>query len=375
MPNTEKLRTWSVKLTTLSPLFIGSGKTLSPYSDFIQEKNTLIYLDKKEIERVISGNPELIDAYVTEIRKNMENTTANVSLKNFITTRLKLSLESVTKQKIPLVGTIGRQQLRQFISTAGRPFIPGSSIKGAFKTAVLFDWLVSDKEGKSVLEELRKLVKEKKSDEFNRFDIVQRCFGNISEDGFRFLHISDSETIPAEKIQATELKRVSILEKKGHSIPQPAECLAEKTETKLSITLQEPTGGVKLNFQYKEGLKDLFKKTKKISRKTVDAELAELDSSEDDRNPDLESFLHFYESLEKEIEKLQPNETILRIGSGKTYFDNSIGHAVDDDNELNAFLKLIDKKFSSFPYPKTRTAVIKNDKPFRPLGWVKLTII
>lgn len=375
MPNTEKLRTWSVKLTTLSPLFIGSGKTLSPYSDFIQEGNTLIYLDQKKIETVISDKPELIDAYVKEIRGNMENTRANVSLKDFITTRLKLSLEDITLRKIPLTGNIGKQQLRQFIATAGRPFIPGSSIKGAFKTAVLFDWLISDKEGKNVLSEMLKLVEEKKRDEFNKFDIVQRCFGNISEDGFRFLHISDSESIPAEKIQATELKRVSILEKKGDSIPQPAECLAEKTETKLSITLQEPTGGVKLNFQYKEGLKDLFEKTKRFSLKTVDMELGELDTSENDRNPDLDSFCKFYESLEKEIKKPQPNETILRIGSGKTYFDNSIGHAVDNDNELKAFLKLIDKKFSSFPYPKTRTAVMKNNHPFRPLGWVKLTIL
>ncbi|MFQ3599598.1 MAG: hypothetical protein SNJ66_14795, partial [Chloroherpetonaceae bacterium] len=73
MPNTEKLRTWQVTLTTLSPLFIGSGKTLSPYSDFIQEGNTLIYLNQKKIEEAIADKPELIDEYVKEIRKKMNN--------------------------------------------------------------------------------------------------------------------------------------------------------------------------------------------------------------------------------------------------------------------------------------------------------------
>jgi CRISPR-associated protein Csm5 len=153
MSNTDKLRTWNVTLTTLSPLFIGSGKTLSPYSDFIQEGNNLIYLNQKKIEEAISNKPELIDEYVKEIRRRMNNTKSDASLKDFITTRLKLPLESVTLRKVPLQGNIGKQQLRQFISTAGRPFIPGSTLKGAFRTAVLYDWLINDNNGKKLLED------------------------------------------------------------------------------------------------------------------------------------------------------------------------------------------------------------------------------
>jgi CRISPR-associated protein Csm5 len=333
----------------------------------------LIYLNQKKIEEAISNKPELIDEYVKEIRRKMDNTKSDASLKDFIKTRLKLQLEDVTLRKVPLQGNIGKQQLRQFISTAGRPFIPGSTLKGAFRTAILYDWLVNDNNGKINLSELLKLAKEKKYYDLERFDIVQRCFGSISEDGFRFLRISDSENIAFDKIQAKEVKRVSLFEEESDSIPQPAECLMTQTAINLSIVIQKPNKETGFNFLHNQDIQDLFKKSNTFSMKTIDAELGELDNSEGDR-PTLQSFFIFYEKLENQIKSLKPTEVILRIGGGKTYFDNSIGHAIDDDNQLISLLKFVDKRFSALPYPKTRTAVMKNNKPFQPLGWVKLSI-
>jgi CRISPR type III-A-associated RAMP protein Csm5 len=101
MSNTDKLRTWNVTLTTLSPLFIGSGKTLSPYSDFIQEGNNLIYLNQKKIEEAISNKPELIDEYVKEIRRKMDNTKSDASLKDFITDPIKTSIRRCNAPQSP----------------------------------------------------------------------------------------------------------------------------------------------------------------------------------------------------------------------------------------------------------------------------------
>lgn len=373
MPNTDKLRTWNVTLTTLSPLFIGSGKTLSPYSDFIQDGNSLIYLNQKKIEEAISDKRELIDEYVKEIRRKMNNTSPDVSLKDFITTRLKLPLDSVTLRKVPLQGNIGKQQLRQFIATAGRPFLPGSSLKGAFRTAILYGWLVNTDDGKKNLTKMLDLAKEKKYHILDDFDIIQRCFGSISEDGFRFLRVADSENIALDKIQAMEVKRTSLLEEESDAIPQPAECLMTQTTVNLSIVIEKPNQETGFNFLHEQDIKDLFKKTNTFSIKTVDSELGELDNSESDRSA-FQSFFKFYESLEKQIHALKPTEVILRIGGGKTYFDNSIGHAIDDDSHLISFLKFVDKRFSKLPYPKTRTAVMKNNQPFQPLGWVKLSV-
>ncbi len=319
MPNTEKLRTWQVTLTTLSPLFIGSGKTLSPYSDFIQERNTLIYLNQKKIEEAISGKPELIDEYVKEVRKKMNNTTSEVSLKDFITTRLKLSLESVTLRKVPLIGTIGRQQLRQFIATAGRPFIPGSSLKGAFKTAVLFDWLNNAPDGKQALQEIH-ILASKNEKRLIDIDITQRCFGGISEDEFRFLHVADSEIVNFEKLEATEIKRVALSGKES-------ECLIPNTTAKLMITIQLPTQKARLKFLHEQFLTQLFSKVKIFSENII---LQELDTM--DGNQDFKSFFNFYESIESQLKNIRDNEAILRLGGGKTYFDNSIGLAVDDDD-------------------------------------------
>lgn len=384
MTNTEKLRTWTVQLTTLSPLFIGSGKTLSPYSDFIQEGNTLIYLDQKKIEAVISDKPELIDAYVKEIRRNMENTRANVSLKDFITTRLKLSLESVTKQKRRLVGTIGRQQLRQFISTAGRPFIPGSSLKGAFRTAVLYDWLTNDNVGKKILAEFIHFIekcdsndkkeREDAKEKIQDINIELKCFGNISEDPFRFLHIADSNCIESTALQACQVERVSIENDKSKYIPQPAECLGEKTNASFRITVQKPNQNTKFPFLDKMEISELLKKANAFYKEAIWRELDELDG-----NKRFSSLFSFYEKLEKQIDGLNPNEAILRLGGGKTFFENSVGLAIDDydsGDHLETFLLAIKMpKYKKGFFPKTRTVVMENNNPFRPLGWIKLTII
>lgn len=384
MPDTKKLRTWQVNLTTLSPLFIGSGKTLSPYSDFIQDGNMLIYLNQKKIEEVISDKPQLIDEYVKEIRKKMNNTTSEASLKDFITTRLKLSLESVTLRKVPIVGSIGRQQLRQFIATAGRPFIPGSSIKGAFRTAVLYDWLMNDKNGQAVLNEIARYITKSKSKEIkeqdeakkeiNRMQIEEKCFGSISQDPFRFLQISDSNCIELTRLQVCQVSRFSILNDKSQPIPQPEECLMSQTNATLKITIQKLEKDEKFQFLNDVDLTKLFKKVKDFSKEAVLRELDELEN-----NKLHEKMFTFYEKLEKQIDQLKSNEVILRLGGGKTFFDNSIGLSIDNDDtgeSLELFLIAINMpKYKGGIFPKTRTVVVSNNKPDQPMGWVKLSII
>ena len=66
----------------------------------------------------------------------------------------------------------------------------------------------------------------------------------------------------------------------------------------------------------------------------------------------------------------------MRVGGGKTFFENSVGLLLDrDDNELELFILAIKMpKYKGGIFPKTRTTVMKNNQPFQPLGWVKLTI-
>ncbi len=380
MPNTDKLRTWNVTLTTLSPLFIGSGKTLSPYSDFIQEGNNLIYLNQKKIEEAVSDKPELIDEYVKEIRRKMNNTSSDVSLKDFITTRLKLSLDSVTLHKVPLQGNIGKQQLRQFISTAGRPFIPGSTLKGAFRTAILYDWLINDNNGKKLLENFIENLektdsknKEEKNEalkKINNTDIEFICFGGISEDPFRFLKITDSNCLETKAISALEISRVSTVNEKNASIPQPSECLGVGAAVKMKITIQKSNQNTKFSFLNNVEISDLMKKVSEFSKESILRELDELEG-----NKNFSHIFKFYEELEKRIKN---KEIVLRIGGGKTFFENSIGLACDDDDSgehLELFLLAIKMpKYKKGVFPKTRTAVMKNNQPFQPLGWIKLSI-
>ncbi|MCW8819266.1 MAG: hypothetical protein OQK61_02985, partial [Ignavibacteriaceae bacterium] len=102
--------------------------------------------------------------------------------------------------------------------------------------------------------------------------------------------------------------------------------------------------------------------------------LRELDELEG--NQEFREFFRFYEKLEQIIKSLKPHEAVMRLGGGKTWFDNSIGLSIDSDNFgpdflFGGYLKLL--RIGNLPFPSTRSAIVKNDAPIHPLGWVKLS--
>ena len=109
------------------------------------------------------------------------------------------------------------------------------------------------------------------------------------------------------------------------------------------------------------------------SRESCERELQELEHAPRDFEP----FRKFYEKLLDAINKIGVQDAIVRLGGGKTWFDNSIGFAIDQDEFgpeflFGAYLKLL--KLGNLPFPSTRSAVLRNNLPAQPLGWVKISL-
>jgi CRISPR-associated protein Csm5 len=378
---TDKLLNKTIKLTVLSPLFIGAGKEAvrSPYTDFVRKDNQIIIIDQPKFQAALAENLPLVDELVQEIKNRFDNNRSLFSLSDFITNRLKLTISDVEQCRLPVEGDIQTVPIRRFITSAGRAYIPGSTIKGAIRTAALLDWLLKKNAGKKQLAEIRMFLEKKELNALKRLDPAKECFGSISCDVFKYLRVSDSAIIDNTALSVREIKRVSIKEQRGNvqrrrsDIPMWSEALNSGTETICTVSMLKSASLTGFPFLDEQSVFGLLKIVNAQSRDSCEREIQALEVAP----KDFDAFRRFYANLLESITQCGSNESIVRLGGGKTWFDNSIGLAIDHNDFgkealFEEYLNLLDLGHS--PFPSTRTAVMNNGQPTLPLGWVKLSV-
>ncbi|SCQ23341.1 hypothetical protein [Tannerella forsythia] len=97
------------RITTLTPVSIGDGNTLSAFADYVLEKGKIHYINQQIIRDKMGKNPELIDFYVEGMIRGKSNTTNTFDLKNFIFNRLKLTLQQVASHCIEAKNVSGKK--------------------------------------------------------------------------------------------------------------------------------------------------------------------------------------------------------------------------------------------------------------------------
>jgi len=170
----------NIKLETLTPVHIGSGETLQHKTDFVIGKDedgssALGIIDIDKVIKLIGS--ENIDKWVSAIeRKESTDDTVKIYAP-------KASISDYSKRIISLWTSVKETDTlkEQIHDGLGRPYIPGSSIKGAIRTAVLS----SLAKQKTELEQF--LTKA------NAKEIERKFFGdNPKSDIFRFLQVGDA---------------------------------------------------------------------------------------------------------------------------------------------------------------------------------------
>ncbi|NTV08171.1 MAG: type III-A CRISPR-associated RAMP protein Csm5 [Chlorobium limicola] len=376
---TQPLKSYRISLTTLSPLFIGAGEEhlLSPYSDFVQRGDSLVYIDTEKLLAAVQGDDALVEAFVKGMRQ-FENNRSTFSLENFITDTLGREVDDFAARVVRIDGDIQKNHIRRFIATGGKPFIPGSSLKGAIRTSVFVEWLLNTKDGKKQLDQISVYVEKRDWKSLKRMDPSRQCFGSISHDLFKYLRVSDSQVFEPSALSVSAMKRVSLrsgrktFRRNSSDIPQWSETLNASVESFCALSLLKPRSTSGVSFIDNQSIGSLFTTIKQVSLESCMRELDELEAFKEFRD-----FFRFYENLEQEIKSLRADEAILRLGGGKTWFDNSIGLSIDsdafgDEKLLGQYLSLL--RIGNIPFPSTRSAIVKNNVPAQPPGWIKLSV-
>lgn len=368
------IKKYKIDIKTLSPVHIGSGEsyTAAEYvSGKAKGKNGSIPIFKRiNLSKYFLS---LDDDKKDDLISNLSN--QNFSLKSFddkISNDFKvyLSYDRCKEEIKP------NQEIEENIKTLNELYIPGSSLKGAIKSALLYNSISRNDVPKIVRDVINK-------GRVNRWDYERFINDIFSSDTLRnkaqgsimkFMQIADSNTakVPAvydvvsvmanERGQNQLYKRGTIVRSFLETIPPN-----KKLETTLTTNFNDETYA-HLNLRGKNKFLDIShikKSIYKFSKAYIDYEL---EFSKKYRINYLEKF---YKSIK---DKNTIDTPLLKIGAGSGFLATTIALKIKeyDEYEFEDYFERVRNatrgKSYSFEYPKSRKVISEGGKP---LGWIQ----
>ena len=382
-------------IRTLTPVHIGSGKSYNHKLEFFSEGKYIYIIDPEKIFQKIGISG--IEDWVNSINKE-------VPVKEFLNNRkLIYKPEEIALRKCELYNQIKKEkELHEQISNPlyECPYIPGSSIKGAIKTALL-DYITDNKElinkDRIKLSHIFEIRGEKKIQKW--FDELtdKFLFGeDANHKSTRFLKIGDAYFVNSKTLvyYTQALNADTGIWKLNGNISNLYEAIPEEATTVFEMKLDALLFARNLEkerdkwngpqFDYLE--KGLTFITEKINQATITALKKEIDFLKDvESDAAGRNYLKKCETLLEIAEKCKSNEFVLRIGANSGYNFTTlrwidkleIFQPLHSNNDYALLRKEIQKNRNRKDYrrerlwPRTRKMVTDGT----PFGFVKITLI
>jgi CRISPR type III-A-associated RAMP protein Csm5 len=362
-----------LKLKTLSPVHIGSGEKITSYNDYIYDDGYVYYIDYDALEEYImkqNNIDEIIDDFVNTVKiQASNNKKEKYKLKNFFEDN-GLNYKDFSYNKLSANEEI-TEQINRAVCSGIRPYIPGSSIKGAIRTAFIYRFFSKDKI------DLFKILKEKK----NPY-IGQEILGKYSQDIFKHFKVSDTTLLDKDDLEIIKTHREHF--KKKANIPANVEAIKAGKECELDVSMKFKEENLLTDTKLKafydaNSINDerfLFDILNAYAKEFLEGEVRELTQVNNEKK--YNDLINQNIKLLNEVEDLlkKGDGAVLRLGFGKTFFSNSISmqfHKNDIKEIRKAVFSSKDKNMHKYePFPITRTIYYKNTGDKGEFGWVRI---
>ena len=250
----DYLKKYEVTITTKGPLYIGSGKTINKKEYYFDEDSKKVYFF--DFAKLFKGivDRKLEDKY----QEYMLNAKAPMDLggffrKNGVGIMDVKKLADYSVDAINVCGDSERDSFKNrgintFIKESGnRNYIPGSSLKGAIRTALLVDEISSNdrkysKFGDEVFKSRNKTsqagrsTKDIESTAFNTMGRNDKRKGDAVNDVMFSVRVSDSEVIPNNYMTLCRRMDQDVWSDL-HDLPIFFECVKPGVSIKTTITI------------------------------------------------------------------------------------------------------------------------------------------
>lgn len=375
---------YKLKLKTLSSLHIGSGNTISPLEYLIEDRFYRIDMNRLFADKDFDNEAFIKESmsryfYLGDFAPNVAKSHIRYTVKAPTSVRESL-LDNLRKRRA--------SEIREFIKSTDIPYIPGTSIKGAIRTAILWNTIKSGR-----LSEIENILKRQGRVDPKRagVEIEKYIFGkDPNYDLFRVVQISDSMNSNLNLLKISKIRTFTTTPR-GHTwkaFTTFCELLKEDAylESQLKIDDWLLYGKYfngenkeipkKLRFANKQGLlEDIPKICNEFASYIVEKELSFYQHY--DNPPEMRVVIQEYEGLKGEFKHLQDSQFLLHLAWGSGWQSMTIGSLLQKDSTFD-FLALRKKfrlgKHFIKEFPKTRKVIFENNKPTSVLGWVKITL-
>ena len=398
-----------MKLITLTPIHIGNGETLKPLS-YVMDKNYIYVLDMDKFFNILSENQreqylKWIDPILNRIaeldekivvtddrnqkrnlRKLKREEEAKLSIDWFIKNRLGQNPINIAKKCLAYQIPYSIQPRRDGFKThikdiQNRAYIPGSEIKGAIRTSLLYEML-QEKENykifKNLLKDFSSIFKsgastEKKLEKLRKIANAQEEIllrgkkKDAKFDLLKFIKITDSNSIEPQrlKIEATQMLGTNRYTRTW------IETIIPKTEFNFDLSIQKRNFLDELGLKEKENWLSINKFLKNCYYRSK--EILEQDEKYFSHNKTILRLIH------KLKEQNQPTSPLLRLGAGQGFLGTTVDLVIlKNDPQLYEVIRegvSFQRRWRTQKnnFPKTRRVI--NDpynNPLNILGWVKI---
>jgi len=194
------------RLTCLTPLLVGDGQKLSPI-DYMVWKDQVNVLDQRRIFRLLAKGPRL-EGYLQQLMRaeRLDFASWGGFAQNFAGRRVPFEHPSAAVYWSRASGET--LHIPTFFSGPAGPYLPGSALKGALRTGMLFSRWHSSKPNLERLQGGERLPRHPGE------EAEEQALGPGGSNFMRAVSIADSAPIPISALRLY-LLRVSTLVKKG----------------------------------------------------------------------------------------------------------------------------------------------------------------
>ena len=366
------------KLKTITPLHIGTGSKYSR-AEFVLTDGNLHRVSLDNLLRKLS------EEQIGDLTVRLED--YGFSLADFLKDK-DIDLADITKYISKFKEDRGVKEISEQIKTSDRAYIPGSSIKGAIRTAIIYKILKDDyaivdnelqriKNDRRLMSDLERNINRSPAFKDKWFSKALGKAGSSIEraalrgykndakyDLLKYLLITDSSMT----------KRLSVLTIKSFGMTQDRRSYSQIEAIDREVVLEgeiilKTDNLSELGLRNKAQYLDWEYILTAIYTFTEDLKSLEKEYAEEHNLTNLAEFYTFSEFNN------QPDSPCLRIGANKGFLSNTIGVLIKlNDPYFYKYLRFVAWRSYPYEFPKTRRLVFENGKPKYPLGWVKLEL-
>lgn len=355
-------------LKAITPLHVGNGKEYGP-ADYYQSKTKKgqLLLARADISRLFSSlSEEEKDEFIEHLSD------PSFQLEDYLKNILGRTPPKI-RSYLCLLLSPRPSSVQEHIKTMNKAYIPGSSIKGSIRTAILHGLLRSED-----IDKVYDLIPPGRNRKFwPAQDFHNQFFAGYKNDPkysiMKFLQISDTGTVPNTSIFSSVSLKVGQgsnewYSRNGRTVISYLETIGvgRKLEFDINSHYNSRVHG-SLGLEDKKELLDVDNLKKYLFEFSQDYIDHEINFAQKYQVAYLEKF---YLQLEKLNEKDSP---LMRIGFGSGFLSTTIGLRLKNERK-RAFEMIMQtfKRSCLFEFPKTRKLTLRNQKPYKPLGWVKV---